>query len=272
MRFFAQLSVLLSFVLLWCSVSASSAHQVNRRHGKRLNSDLAVRGPGDVDMYKRDYANSRLTYYAVGLGACGTTNQPSDFIVALNSAQFGGGSHCYEMISITVNGLTALAQITDECPGCPFAGLDLSQGLFQFFAPLGSGVIYGSWSFGSAPAPVPVPISISQPPPPPTTTSQPPPPPPPTTTWTPPPPPSTTSSPSPTPSSSSTSSSSFSFSSSTFSSSSSSTSSSASSTTSADSVVQTAGSVPASVGSSSVLMNLNLAMVYLGEFLGVAQT
>jgi hypothetical protein len=82
MRFFAQLSVLLSFALLWCSVSASSAHQVNRRHGKRLDADLAVRAPGDVDMYKRDYANSRLTYYAVGLGACGTVNQPSDFVCA----------------------------------------------------------------------------------------------------------------------------------------------------------------------------------------------
>ncbi|KAG2147144.1 RlpA-like double-psi beta-barrel-protein domain-containing protein-containing protein, partial [Suillus cothurnatus] len=189
MRFFAQLSVLLSFALLWCSVSASSAHQVNRRHGKRLDADLAVRAPGDVDMYKRDYANSRLTYYAVGLGACGTVNQPSDFIVALNSAQFGSGSYCYQMITITCNGLTAQAQITDECPGCPYAGLDLSQGLFQFFAPLGDGVIYGSWSFGSSPAPAPSPTSTWQPPPAPTTTWQPPSP---STTWTPPPPPSTT--------------------------------------------------------------------------------
>ncbi|KAG2349575.1 hypothetical protein BDR05DRAFT_994593 [Suillus weaverae] len=271
MRFFAQLSVLLSFVLSWCSVSASSAHQVNRRHGKRLNSDLAIRAPGDVDMYKRDYPNSRFTYYADGLGACGTTNQPGDFIVALNSAQYGSGGNCYQMITITVNGLTAQAQIVDECPGCPYAGLDLSEGLFQYFAPLGSGVLYGTWSFGSAPAPAPSPTSTWQPPPAPTTTSQPPPPP--TTTWSPPPPPSTTSSPSPTPSPSSTSSSSSSSSSSTtFSSSLSLTLSSASSTTSADSVVETAGSVPASVGSSSVLMNLNLAMVYLGEFLGVAQT
>ncbi|KAG1877784.1 RlpA-like double-psi beta-barrel-protein domain-containing protein-containing protein [Suillus subalutaceus] len=271
MRFFTQLSVLLSFVLSWYSVSARSAHQVNRHHGKRLNSDLAVRAPGDVDMYKRDYANSRFTYYAVGLGACGTTNIPTDFIVALNSDQFGSGSYCYQMITITCNGLTAQAQITDECPGCPYAGLDFSQGLFEFFAPLGDGVIYGTWSFGSAPAPAPSPTTTSQPPPPPTTTSQPPPPP--TTTWTPP-PSSTTSSPSPTstPSSSSTSSSSFSSSSSsstssTFSSSSSSASSSASSTTSADSVVETAGSV----GSSSSLMDLNLAMVYLGELLGDAE-
>jgi hypothetical protein len=80
MRFFAQWSVLLSFALLWCSVSASSAHQVNRRHGKRLRSDLSVRASGDVDMYKRDYPNSRFTFYAVGLGACGSVNQPGDFV------------------------------------------------------------------------------------------------------------------------------------------------------------------------------------------------
>lgn len=273
MRFFAQLSVLLSFALLWCSVLASSAHQINRRHhGKR---DLAVRAPRDVDMYKRDFPNSRFTYYAVGLGACGITNQPSDFIVALNSAQYGSGSYCFQMITITVNGLTAQAQVTDECPGCPYGGLDFSEGLFEFFSPLGTGVLTGDWSFGSAPAPAPAPTTTSQPPPAPTTTSQPPPPPTTTSTSTPPPPPSTSSSPSPTPSpsSSSTSSSSYSTSystSATPSSSSSSASSSVSSTTSANSVVQTAGSVP--VGSSSTLMNLNLAMVYLGDLLGVAQT
>ncbi|KIK46335.1 hypothetical protein CY34DRAFT_41815, partial [Suillus luteus UH-Slu-Lm8-n1] len=91
-------------------------------------------------MYKRDFTDARFTYYAVGLGACGTTNQPGDF-------QFGGGENCYKEITITYNGLTASAQIVDECMGCPYGGLDFSEGLFQFFTPLGSGVITGSWSF-----------------------------------------------------------------------------------------------------------------------------
>ena len=81
-------------------------------------------------------------------GACGTTSGPSDFvrvvllclfalsltyriqIVALNSAvswpatwlglwslpvqEYEGGAHCFEMITITVNGKTAQAQIIDE--------------------------------------------------------------------------------------------------------------------------------------------------------------
>lgn len=39
------------------------------------------------------------------------------------------------------------ATITDECPGCPYGGLDLTRGLFQFFAPLGTGVLSGNWYF-----------------------------------------------------------------------------------------------------------------------------
>ncbi|KAF8560376.1 hypothetical protein OG21DRAFT_61137 [Imleria badia] len=70
-------------------------------------------------------------------------------IVALNSAEYDGGAHCFEMITITINGQTTQAQITDECPGCSAGGLDFSQGLFQFFAPLSEGELYGSWSYDS---------------------------------------------------------------------------------------------------------------------------
>jgi hypothetical protein len=82
MRLLVQLSFLLPFALSWFSVSASiNAHQGRRHHAKRIGSDdLAVRAPGDLDMYKRDFPNSRLTYYAVGLGACGAVNQPGDFV------------------------------------------------------------------------------------------------------------------------------------------------------------------------------------------------
>jgi hypothetical protein len=47
-------------------------------------------------------------------GACGIVNKASDFIVALNSAQYAGGEHCFKMITITVNGKSTQAQITDE--------------------------------------------------------------------------------------------------------------------------------------------------------------
>ncbi|KIK94829.1 hypothetical protein PAXRUDRAFT_781180 [Paxillus rubicundulus Ve08.2h10] len=109
-------------------------------------------------------------------GACGVTNGPNDFIVALNSAEYDGGAHCFEMITITINGKTTQAQITDEaswwiwwtrlCPGCAPGGLDFSQGLFQYFAPVSEGELYGSWYYNSD-----KPTSTSTPPPPATTTS-----------------------------------------------------------------------------------------------------
>ena len=83
----------------------------------------------------------------------------------------------------------------DECPGCPYGGLDFSRGLFDFFASESAGVLYGEWNFvgdsGSDPTtdapeptkttssktPTPTPTTTKEDPP--TTTSSPPP----STTW-----------------------------------------------------------------------------------------
>ncbi|KZT74168.1 hypothetical protein DAEQUDRAFT_655203, partial [Daedalea quercina L-15889] len=94
---------------------------------------------------RQSYDNARFTYYAVGLGACGITNSASDYIVALDSALYDASNECFQMITLSYNGKTAQAQITDRCPGCPSGGLDLSQGLFQYFADTSEGVIYGEW-------------------------------------------------------------------------------------------------------------------------------
>jgi len=163
---------------------------------------LALSAPVEMNVQKR--TPGRATYYAVGQGACGSWNVPSDFIVALNAAQFETGgypsSQCGRGITINYNGMSAHATVMDECPavGCSYGDLDMSEGLFTFFAPTSVGVFYMDWSFdgedgsGSQPttqAPAP-------PPPPPTTTTPawtpdpttstsiyvPPPPPPPTTT------------------------------------------------------------------------------------------
>jgi hypothetical protein len=91
--------------------------------------------------------NVPFTWYRDGLGACGHRNKPSDFIVALSSAQYGSGQYCGRRVEIYANGRSAVAEIVDECPGCGAGGLDLSQGLFDHFAPDREGVIYGSWRF-----------------------------------------------------------------------------------------------------------------------------
>ncbi|ORX39829.1 RlpA-like double-psi beta-barrel-protein domain-containing protein-containing protein [Kockovaella imperatae] len=162
---------------------------------------------------ERAFDGMRATYYAVGLGACGWYNQPSDYIVALNSDQYGGGypgPQCGKMITISYNGNTAVAQIADECPSCPYGGLDLSQGLFEHFADTSVGVIYVDWWYNDgsggggggnqpspspSPSPTPTPTTTWQAPPTTTSTWQAPTT---TSTYSPPPPPSSSSSTTPT--------------------------------------------------------------------------
>lgn len=113
-------------------------------------------------------SGSKWSFYDAGLGACGTVNSNSDFIVALNAEDFGGGYpgvHCGKTITMTYGGKTTQAKIMDMCPGCPKGGLDLSRGLFSFFDSQDKGIIYGDWEFGSgSPAPAPAPAPSPEPP------------------------------------------------------------------------------------------------------------
>ncbi|KAJ8596908.1 hypothetical protein M405DRAFT_34414 [Rhizopogon salebrosus TDB-379] len=129
----------------------SSTHDRSRglAHKRVPSNNNQPHGPsanqlGDRIFSKRD----QFTYFQDGQGACGTFNSPSDFIVALNSCDYDGGAHCFQTITITVNGKSTQAQITDECPGCPCGGLDLSEALFGFFAPVSEGELSGTWTYG----------------------------------------------------------------------------------------------------------------------------
>ncbi|KAK7466950.1 hypothetical protein VKT23_004014 [Stygiomarasmius scandens] len=140
-------STLLSAALLALPL-VSHAEPHARPHAHR-HRDIAKRAPGHVNIYKR-FDSARWTFYDVGMGACGKFNVASDFIVALNSAQYGGGypgPNCFKSITMQYNGKTTQATIMDECPGCPYGGLDLSRGLFTFFAPESEGVLTGTWWF-----------------------------------------------------------------------------------------------------------------------------
>ncbi|KAJ8521000.1 hypothetical protein ONZ45_g2230 [Pleurotus djamor] len=160
------------------------------QHGASVHvhrhKDIAARVSGDMQIHKR-FSGTRWTWYDVGLGACGKYNVPSDFIVALNSAQYGGGypgPQCFKSITLSFGGKTANAVIMDECPSCPYGGLDLSKSLFQHFADLGVGVLSGEWHFNdgsSEPKPDPPKpkTTTTKAKPKPTPTSTPPPPPPP---------------------------------------------------------------------------------------------
>jgi len=126
-------------------------------HWSRRHQEVAHRARGDVDIHKRQtFTNAKFTFYDVGLGACGQYNVASDWIVALNVLQYGGGYPgplCFQSITIQYGGKTAQATIMDECMGCPYGGLDFSRGLFDYFASESEGVLYGLWWFNGGDQP-----------------------------------------------------------------------------------------------------------------------
>lgn len=102
-------------------------------------------------LQKRLSGSGRATFYdpSTGPGNCGRTYQKSDPIVAMNTAQYAGGAHCFDWITITYQGKSVSAQITDSCPGCPWGAIDLSPGVFNQFASPDVGVIQVSWTDGA---------------------------------------------------------------------------------------------------------------------------
>ncbi|EIW74617.1 plant expansin [Coniophora puteana RWD-64-598 SS2] len=95
----------------------------------------------ETSLTKRvDHDDQRMTWFDVGLGACGQISTPDQHI-------YGTGKFCGREITISSGGKNTTAIVVDSCPGCPQYGLDLSVGLFGFFAPTSDGVIYGDWHF-----------------------------------------------------------------------------------------------------------------------------
>ncbi|KAI9627353.1 hypothetical protein H4Q26_017451 [Puccinia striiformis f. sp. tritici PST-130] len=87
------------------------------------------------------------TYFAPGTGACGATNSGSDYIVAMNQAQYAGGSLCQKTVSIKneASGKSVQAKVVDKCPGCAFGSLDLSPTVFSALGDMSAGVLPISW-------------------------------------------------------------------------------------------------------------------------------
>ncbi|TYJ56557.1 hypothetical protein B9479_002649 [Cryptococcus floricola] len=97
---------------------------------------------------RRTTYNGQATFYDVGLGACGGTNVATDYIVALNTAQYGSGypgPHCGKAITISYGGKQVGATIQDECPTCAYGALDMSTSLFLNFATADDGVFQMTW-------------------------------------------------------------------------------------------------------------------------------
>ena len=69
-----------------------------RSHNKRMPADIDLNV--ETTLEKRASYSGRATFYDVGLGACGGYNVASDYIVAQNSQQYGGGCE-FALYSIT---------------------------------------------------------------------------------------------------------------------------------------------------------------------------
>ncbi|WYZ41559.1 hypothetical protein EsH8_V_000454 [Colletotrichum jinshuiense] len=96
-----------------------------------------------------------LTYYAVGLGACGEDDSGkdrTDNIVAIShlvmGAQSNGNPYCGKKVKITVNGKSTTATVRDKCMGCAADDIDVSEKCFlEMFDSLGVGRKTVEWSF-----------------------------------------------------------------------------------------------------------------------------
>ncbi|KAK3714145.1 hypothetical protein LTR37_007947 [Vermiconidia calcicola] len=98
-----------------------------------------------------------VTYYDVGLGACGKTHTSEDAVVAIadtlfDSYDISGNPNenplCGKSVTIMGDNGPTVATVVDRCGGCANTDLDLSTSLFEEVVPHGNGRVSGvKWSF-----------------------------------------------------------------------------------------------------------------------------
>lgn len=100
-----------------------------------------------------------LTWYDVGLGACGLTSTSDEAIVAISQKIFDSPDYatanpnlnplCGKSVTIKgKNGQSYQAKVVDRCVGCAESDLDLSQDFFNTVTSNGDGRVSGmSWSW-----------------------------------------------------------------------------------------------------------------------------
>ncbi|KAI0090521.1 RlpA-like double-psi beta-barrel-protein domain-containing protein-containing protein [Irpex rosettiformis] len=100
-----------------------------------------------------------MTFYDVGLGACGWTDSDSELVAAVSHIMFdqfpgykGGNPNknpvCGKHAKITYKGKSVTVKIVDRCPGCATGDLDLSPSAFSKLANKDVGRLHGAkWTF-----------------------------------------------------------------------------------------------------------------------------
>lgn len=113
--------------------------------------------PGGAQTYTGD-----LTYYAVGLGACGITSQENQNVVAVShtlfdAAQTGSDPNANPLCGQKIRARRYYAEVgaersvdltvVDRCVGCKPTDLDVSTGAFDQLAPEASGRVDVTWAW-----------------------------------------------------------------------------------------------------------------------------
>ncbi|KAK4131195.1 hypothetical protein BT67DRAFT_428081 [Trichocladium antarcticum] len=99
--------------------------------------------------------NGDLTYFALGLGACGFDDSGKDLvdnIVAVSSLVMGvqsnGNPLCDQTITVRANGKSIQATVRDKCPSCAPGDIDGSEKMFlELFGSLEAGRSKIDWWF-----------------------------------------------------------------------------------------------------------------------------
>ncbi|CAG8612063.1 3624_t:CDS:1, partial [Dentiscutata heterogama] len=105
-----------------------------------LGFELVPRDNTTTNLVKRNSGD--ITFYDVGLGACGKTNSNSDKICALSRDLFGsspGGNsnknkNCGRKLKITCGKKSVTVTVVDLCEGCSAEDVDLSPSAFNKLA------------------------------------------------------------------------------------------------------------------------------------------
>lgn len=132
------------------TTSSAPAATTSASSGSGSSSGLAASGT--------EYTGD-LTWYDVGLGACGLTSTSDEAIVAISQDIFDNAQYktanpnlnplCGKYVTITgKDGSSYQAKVVDRCVGCAEADLDLSQGFFNKVTSNGDGRVSGmSWTW-----------------------------------------------------------------------------------------------------------------------------
>jgi hypothetical protein len=106
-------------------------------------------GGGSGEVYEGE-----ITYYAVGLGACGEDDSGADQtknIVAISSSIMTGSNgdpSCGRTITIESNGKSVTATVRDKCPSCERGSIDVSEKVYlELWGSLDTGRMPVKWQF-----------------------------------------------------------------------------------------------------------------------------